>query len=281
MSADSSSPVLVNGVAEDRVSSLDRGLLYGDGLFETLAVINGAPVFWSRHMARLQSGCDRLGMPRVDADRLAEEVRVVLQDTDRCVLKLIVTRGPGGRGYRVPADPRPTRIVQRHPWPDHPADCQERGVRIRLCEQRLAANPRLAGIKHLNRLEQVLARREWDDADIREGIMADHHGNLIEGTMSNLFIVQDRQLVTPELGRCGVAGVMRSVVMAQAEELGLSVAVRNLTLTALQAANEVFLTNSLIGIWPVIRFDEHAWSRGPVTRELQERLMRPGGGEDA
>jgi len=280
MTADTSVPVLINGVPEDRISSLDRGLLYGDGLFETIAVAGGEPVFWSRHCARLQSGCERLGIPCVDANRLAEEARGLLRDVDRCVLKIIVTRGTGGRGYRVPANPQPTRIIQRHPWPEYPASCAGQGVRVRLCEQRLGSNPLLAGIKHLNRLEQVLARQEWDDPDIMEGLMADRQGNLIEGTMSNLLVVQDRMLVTPDLGHCGVAGIVRAVVMELAEELGLPVAVRDLAMTALREADEVFLTNSVIGIWPVVRLGEHAWPHGEVTRELQEKLAGLHQGDD-
>ncbi len=272
MTTDTTIPVLINGAAEDRISSLDRGLLYGDGLFETIAVADGRPVFWSRHMARLQAGSERLGIPCVDADRLAEEARGLLQGVERCILKIIVTRGTGGRGYRAPTDPQPTRIIQRHPWADYPASCTEQGVRVRLCEQRLGTDPLLAGVKHLNRLEQILARQEWTDPEIMEGLMADWQGNLVEGTMSNLFVVQGPVLATPDLGRCGVAGIVRGVVIELAEELGLSLAVRDLTLTALRAADEVFLTNSVIGIWPVIRLDDHSWRRGQVARQLQEGL---------
>jgi 4-amino-4-deoxychorismate lyase len=280
MTTNTTITVLVNGRAGDRLSSLDRGLLYGDGLFETIAVVGGRPRFWSRHMARLQTGCERLGIPCPDTDSLAGEAQGLLPDAERCVLKIIVTRGTGGRGYGPPADPQPTRIVQRHPWPDYPASCREQGVRVRLCEQRLVPNPPLAGIKHLNRLEQVLARQEWDGTDIREGLMADWQGNLVEGTMSNLFVVQDRQLVTPDLGRCGVAGIVRAVLMELAGELGLSVAVRDLGMTALREADEVFLTNSIIGIWPVTGLDEHTWPRGVVTRQLQERLAGLVEGDD-
>lgn len=280
MSADTDIPVLINGTGEDRISSLDRGLLYGDGLFETIAVAGGKPVFWSRHLARLRAGCERLGIPCIDADRLADEARGLLHGVDRCVIKIIVTRGTGGRGYRTPPQPKPTRIIQRHPWPDYAENLAEHGVCVRLCEQRLGTNPLLAGIKHLNRLEQVLARQEWTDPDIMEGLMADRNGNLVEGTMSNLFVVQDRTLATPDLGRCGIAGVIRGVVMELAEELALPVAVRDMNMTALREADEVFLTNSVIGIWPVVRLDAHAWTKGRVTRQLQERLADFHEGDD-
>jgi 4-amino-4-deoxychorismate lyase len=143
---------------------------------------------------------------------------------------------------------------------------------VRLCEARLGSNLQLAGIKHLNRLEQVLARQEWEEPDIREGLLLDEEGHVIEGTMSNLFAVKRGTLVTPDLTRCGVAGIMRTVVMEQAGHLGLDVSVKPLPLADVEQADELFLTNSLIGIWPVIGLENRTWSTGPVSRQLQKRL---------
>jgi 4-amino-4-deoxychorismate lyase len=143
---------------------------------------------------------------------------------------------------------------------------------VRLCTTRLGSNPQLAGIKHLNRLEQVLARQEWNDPDIREGLLLDAEGFMIEGTMSNLFTVTGKSLATPDLTGCGVAGIMRTVVLEQAASLGLDVTVKPLPLAAVQQADEVFLTNSLIGIWPMIELENRAWNPGPVTRQMQECL---------
>lgn len=142
----------------------------------------------------------------------------------------------------------------------------------RICLTRLGQNTALAGIKHLNRLEQVLARREWGDPDIREGLLLDAEGNVVEGTMSNLFAIQGSTLVTPDLTRCGVAGIMRTVVLEQAAGLGLGVSVQPLPLAEVEQADELFLTNSLIGVWPVIGLGNCTWVMGAVTRQLQERL---------
>lgn len=264
--------LLVDGEPTERISCLDRGLLYGDGVFETLAVEEGRPRFWRRHLARLHAGCACLGIPYPDENRLREEALRAIAGEGRGVLKIIVTRGRGGQGYGGAVETTPTRIIQVHPWPDYPDECRGEGVRVRLCRLRLSCNPALAGIKHLNRLEQVLARREWDDPGIREGLLLDGDEHLVEGTMSNLFLMKEGVLLTPELTRCGVAGILRTVVRELAASLRLPVEVRALRLSDLWGADEVFLTNSLIGIWPVVAVDRHPFRRGAVTRRLQELL---------
>jgi 4-amino-4-deoxychorismate lyase len=266
-------PTLINGVVVDRIDAGDRGLLYGDGLFETMAVRNGWVSSWPRHMARLLAGCERLGIPAVDPDQLSRESRELLAGIRQGVLKLIVTRGSGGRGYRIPEKILPRRILQLHPWPDFPATASDEGVAVRLCAIRLCHNPVLAGIKHLNRLEQVLARREWDNPQIGEGLLLDVAGCLVEGTMSNLFLVRDQVLLTPDLSCCGVAGIMRSIILECAEQLSLTAEIRALDIADLKAADEVFICNSLIGIWPVIAIDGRPYPKGAITSQIQQRMQ--------
>ena len=263
----------INGAAVDCVDTSDRGLLYGDGLFETMAVRNGRVSSWSRHMMRLLTGCERLGIPAVDTVQLAQEAGELLAGVRQAVLKVIVTRGSGGRGYRVPEKVMPRRILQLHPWPDFPLAAGEAGVAVRLCTIRLCHNPQLAGIKHLNRLEQVLARQEWDDPQIAEGLLLDVDGHLVEGTMSNLFLVRKRTLMTPDLRRCGVAGIMRSIVLEQAERLALTARIQPLATADLQAADEVFLCNSLLGIWPVSAIEGRPYRKGSITTRMQQLIQ--------
>jgi len=263
---------IINGKMTDCVAANDRGLLYGDGLFETVAVRKGKPEYWQQHLQRLQAGCSRLGIESVDELLLAEECRQLDDGIDRAVVKIIVTRGSGGRGYRVPARSASTRILQLHDWPDYPSACAQQGVAVRLCDIRLGHNPMLAGIKHLNRLEQVLARQEWDDSDIREGLLLDAAGNLVEGTMSNLFLVRDGVLLTPDLQRCGVAGIMRSQLLELAGQLSIGTEICQLGMADLHAAEEVFICNSLIGIWPVIAIDDRNYNKGAMTSRLQDVL---------
>ncbi|MEZ5540739.1 MAG: aminodeoxychorismate lyase [Pseudomonadota bacterium] len=265
--------VLVNGAAGDCLSTRDRGLLYGDGLFETMAVRDGIPRHWSRHLERLQLGCARLGIAPPAAALLREEAAVLCRDAARAVLKILVTRGTGGRGYRPDPAAVPTRILQLHPYPDWPADYAQQGVCVRICSERLARNPRLAGIKHLNRLEQVLARAEWDDPAIAEGLMQDARGNIVEGTMSNILMLRDEVLSTPDLTHCGVAGVTRALILELAAQAGIPVRIRDIPLAELDTADEVMLCNSLIGIWPVTRIAERCYPAGRIAPYLQALLQ--------
>jgi 4-amino-4-deoxychorismate lyase len=264
----------VNGAAGGQVAVTDRGLLYGDGVFETLAVRDGRPCFWARHMARLQSGCHRLAIAPVDEVQLRAEADELLRAAPAAalsVLKIIITRGTGTRGYRPEPCAEPTRIVQLHDWPETAPGAA--GIRATLCSLRLGNNSLLAGIKHLNRLEQVMARSEWDDPDIREGLLLDQDGRVIEGTMSNLFLVKDGLLSTPDLARCGVAGIMRDVVLELAEGQGIGTRVCDIGLDTLFQADELFVCNSLHGIWPIIAVNSNRYPRGAVTTGLQSRVQ--------
>lgn len=269
------------------LSALDRGLAYGDGLFETMAVVEGEPVLWDAHLARLTAGCARLGIPAPDPQQLAGEAARLCHGHPRAVLKLVYTRGSGGRGYAPPAPAAPVRILSVHPWPTVSGHAGREGVRVRVCQTRLARQPALAGMKHLNRLEQVLARQEWNDPDIAEGVMCDTHGQVIEGVMSNLFVVKDGQLWTPDLSECGVAGIMRAYLLARCSSRGVSATIAPMSLASLHDADEVLLCNSVIGIWPVRELlspaavphttpdqypaNDHriTWPVGPVTQSLR------------
>ena len=257
--------ILVNGVAGGSIAADDRGLSYGDGLFETVLFVDGRAPLWPRHMARLAEGCARLLLPAPDVNLLAREAALAGAGLARAVVRIALTRGPGPRGYAIPEAAPPTRIVAASVAPILPQDWYHSGIRVRSCALRLSEQPRLAGIKHLNRLEQVLARAEWDDADIVEGILCDVAGRVIGATAANLFAVIDGRLVTSELDRCGVAGVARAEVLAQRADCK----VRDVTMTDVMQADEVFLTNSVRGILPVTALDDRRWRAGEVTRALQ------------
>ena len=246
--------ILVDGVAQPQIDATDRGLHYGDGLFETLAVFDGQARCWEDHWRRLNEGCQRLGLQCPDKALLEREVAEVSGDADRKVVKILLTRGSGPRGYRTPENGATRRILAASDWPDYPQECAREGVRVRLCQTRLGHNPSLAGLKHCNRLEQVLARQEWQD-EAEEGLMLDTDGNVIEGTMSNVFLAYDGTLMTPDLSRCGVAGVTRQRIIDQAPEHGIPVEVAEITLQQVHDAQALFLCNTLIGLWPVRSFE--------------------------
>ncbi len=263
---------LINGEQQKHLAVTDRGLHYGDGLFETIAIRNAKPSFWHYHIERLTHGCGRLGIPVPDERLLAQEAATLCHGQARAILKIIITRGSGGRGYQAPESVKATRLLGLYPWPDYPDNNWSGGVALRYCSTPLACNPRLAGIKHLNRLEQVMARAEWHDSAIAEGLMCDLQGHVIEGTMSNLFLVNDGQLLTPKLEHCGVEGVMRRVILEQAGALGLTVSLCNIERETVDTAEEVFICNSVFGLWPVKTIGDVRYTPGPVSRCLAEQI---------
>ncbi|WAJ36359.1 aminodeoxychorismate lyase [Pseudomonas sp. GOM7] len=263
----------VNGAPGEQLSVRDRGLAYGDGLFETIAVRGGRIPLLARHVARLGEGCRRLSIP-LDLALMEGELQAFAGQLGTGVAKLILTRGEGQRGYAPPQPCQPLRILQAAPLPQYPAAHAEQGVRLFPCSTRLAEQPLLAGLKHLNRLEQVLARAEWQDAECAEGLMRDGSGRVIEGVYSNLFLVSAGTLVTAELSRCGVAGVMRAEIIEQAQVLGVPIELRDVAFDELLAADEVFLCNSLYGIWPVRALQAQHWPVGTLTRKLQAIVRR-------
>ena len=265
--------ILVNGKPAAVIDPLDRGLAYGDGLFRTIRVANGKPTLWDRHVAHLADGCKRLGIPMVDPGLLAAEGASLFADGGEGILKIIATRGVGGRGYRPPEAPAPTRVVARFPLPPAPALLPNGGVRVRLCSMRVAIQPATAGIKTLNRLDQVLARSEWSDADIFEGLMLDTEGFLVGGTMSNLFLVMGEKLYTPAIDRAGISGVMRATVLDAARSAEIEVNEARLSVSTLAQADEAFITNGVIGIVPIGDLIGHALPVGPITRRLQSASL--------
>lgn len=261
---------LLNGEYRDTIDIADRGFQYGDGVFETIEVLDGKPLFLDRHLNRLENACKKILIPAPDLALLAKESRQVSAYASHAVLKLIVTRGVGGRGYRQPQQISPTRLLTIHPYPEYQADFQTQGIAALFCQHRLAINPALAGIKHMNRLEQILARAEWQDDSLQEGLMLDNQDHVIEGTMSNLFLVKDGKLYTPSLAECGVAGIVRGLVMEMAERLNICLFEKPLDKNDLFQADEIFVTNSVIGIWPVVRLEKQIFSVGAITRSLQK-----------
>lgn len=264
--------VLINGLPTEHIRVFDRGLLYGDGVFRTMLVKAGHSLCWQRHYEKLRGDCAALGIECPSKEILAKEISKVIKKTPDCVLKVIITRGEGRRGYAIQQDMVPTRILMASPIPQHPPSHYSDGVKLHLCKTRLAIQPCLAGIKHLNRLENILARREWNDPEIAEGLMLDMEGNVIEGTMSNLFLLQGDTLFTPDLDGCGVAGVQRARIMEIAGRLGMMVKVEKLALARIYAADEIVLCNSVIGAWQVRELAEKIWPTGGLAMRLRDFL---------
>ena len=247
--------VLIDGVEADGIWLKERAFQFGDGLFETVAIIDGEPCLWDAHMARLRLGCLRLHLPFPDFSRLAEEGRRLCAGYSRAVLKIFWTAGRSERGYRRPVVLNPKRVLRRSEWlPSAPR------WSLRQCSHRLGENPALAGVKHLNRLDQVLARAEWVDANIDEGLTLGQDDRVVCGTMSNIFVQRDLTLLTPAVDMAGIAGVVRSLVLETGDAIGNPVQVGSVSLDDVRKADAVFLTNSLIGVVRARRFESYDYN---------------------
>ena len=266
--------ILVDGQPALGIDALDRGLHYGDGLFETIACRSGHARFLGLHLQRLDEGCARLGIRLADLPGLGAQIRALAATAPACIIKLIVTRGSAtARGYGAHGDEQARTVVLQYPWGAEDPAPWEQGVAVRTADGRLGENPALAGLKHLNRLEQVLIRGEWTDPAIQEALVFSSSGWLVSGTMSNVFLVRDDRIMTPAITTAGIRGVMRRVVMREAQRGGLRVIEAALDAATLASAEEIFLTNARIGIWPVRALDGRSVAVGPLTRRLQQRLL--------
>ena len=257
---------LVNGKVGE-LSILDRGLAYGDGVFETIRVANGEPQLFKEHLERLEAACRKLEINITREFIEREALDLCAQSPQDNVLKIIVTRGDG-RAYRYgePGEMNANRILitdYSEPWSP---SCYADGVRVRVCDYQLSDNAYLAGIKHLNRLDQVIARAEWRD-EYDEGLMLDARGYLIEGTMTNVLLRYGKTISTPTLKFAGVAGVMRAYALKLARARNLKTEEANITLERLLEADRMWICNSLIGICPVRSVSDYELAVEPYDKE--------------
>jgi len=261
---------LVNGEISTVVASTNRGLNYGDGLFETLSVFNGRPRRWQAHMDRLRAGCERLGLLMPPQAILLRELQTVSAGQAATVVKIVLTRAGSSRGYLPSENSVCDRIISAFEFPDGIVELGRVGVKTRICEIRLALQPALGGIKHLNRLENVLASAELRGTRASEGILLDYENHVISAIAANIFLVMEDRLLTPRLDRCGVRGVLRQQILLG---FGARCEQRRILVDMLQEADEIFICNSVKGIVPVTSINAQKFEIGPVTRELQTWLQ--------
>jgi len=263
---------LKNGQPINSIELCDRGFHYGDGLFETVAFKKGRLLLWKEHLSRLSLGCKKIGLPEIPEKKWIQDIKQLIINSENAVVKLMLTRGCGGRGYLNPQQIEPTRIVSVYPWPNYPDDKINKGVNVIFCKTPASVNSALAGLKHLNKLENVIARNEWNDVSISEGLMLDSNDNVIEGTMSNVFSISNGLIYTPILKHAGVNGVVREHVIEVAKRLGLTVQQVEIKKEKLLEMDELFLTNSLIGVWPIKKLADKDFKKGQMTQKIVESL---------
>jgi 4-amino-4-deoxychorismate lyase len=261
---------LINGSFNQAISPFDRGFAYGDGVFRTIKMQGGLPECWPQHYQKLVADCAAINIVCPSAELLMSDLsQLFLGDAENvdlhAVAKIIITRGEGNRGYTPPAITAPMRVVLKSPMPDYPQDRFTHGVTLTVCETRLAAQPLLAGVKTLNRLENVLARMEYSNPDIAEGIMLDAQGNVIECTAANIFARFSNTLITPSLTQCGIAGITRQRIIELANSLKLKTSIETFDLDKLLAADEVIICSSLYGAWQV---------KAVQVKNMQENMIQ-------
>ncbi len=267
----------INGQLMANLSTLNRGLAYGDGVFRTMRYTDGIVQHWPLHYQKLVADCQKLAIVCPTAELLMQDTKRLLQATHSeaqraSVLKIIITRGEGGRGYAPAPVSTPDRLLMRLPMPEYPAELFSQGIRLYLCQTRLASQPLLAGIKHLNRLENVLARAETHDPACFDGLLLDYADHVIEAVSGNVFIRINGQVITPSLNTCGVAGVMRQKVIDWYHTQGQPVAVTSISLHTLLSADAVVITNSLYGALQVVQLDQQYWPVDDWARQLRAVL---------
>ena len=257
---------LINGSFDATISPFDRGFAYGDGVFRTLVMRNGVPESWPQHYQKLVADCAAINIVCPSAELLMSDLQQLFlidaqSDKKSSVAKIIITRGEGNRGYTPPAITAPMRVVTKSPMPEYPETRFTDGVNLTVCETRLAAQPLLAGIKSLNRLENVLARMEWNehtfnDIAISDGILLDANDNVIECTAANIFARFSNTLITPSLTQCGIAGITRQRIIELAHTLSLKISIETFSLEKLLMADEVIICSSLYGAFQVQSIQE-------------------------
>lgn len=277
MSHQHQSPLIyINGIQVDQAWVLDRGLAFGDGVFETFR-FGQQPILLGFHLQRLYRGLEVLGIS-LELESFEEElssfIKAAMAIQAEGVIKIIVTRGNGGRGYACEDSLIPTQILSLHPLPKYPESNYKSGIPTAICEQKLASNPMLAGIKHLNRLEQVLARQEYASAQFPELLVRDYNNNIIEGVGSNLFAVKSNNLYTPDLSQCGIEGTLRRWLIDYSKSAGINVNILEIDAESLSEFDELFLCNSIFGIWPICSLGKLNWSVGPLTKKLQLEITK-------
>lgn len=244
--------MIIKGRQGESVPASDRALHYGDGCFTTARVTAAGEVaLLAAHLQRLQSDSQALSIPFSQWQTLEQDITETAKSNPDTVLKVLISRGSGGRGYGIEGADDPNWIVSIHPFPQHYADLRNQGIKVGISPVTLAEQPLLAGIKHLNRLEQVLSKialqkTTWDDA-----LICDNKGFLVEATAANLFWGENGQWFTPSLDKCGIEGVMRNHLLAVLRSRNSDVRIKSALPSTLSRCTDMFICNSLMGIVPV------------------------------
>jgi 4-amino-4-deoxychorismate lyase len=270
----------VNGKLSETISVKDRSFQYGDGAFTTMLTNSGQIQLWEYHRQRMDACLRALSIPKPDWLLVEAWLQQAVKHNPKAGLKLLVSRGVGGRGYGIEGATHPTIVISHFDYPEHYSQWQQSGIALGVSSVRLGINPRLAGHKHNNRLEQILIKREIEQESWQDAVVLDIDDNVIETSIANLFWCKSGKLFTPNLDKCGITGVMRKQVIQFAENRNIEVQTSEYSVAELVDAKEVFMTNSLLGIVPITQINLNInkspieFEIGAITRNFQEKLNR-------
>lgn len=260
--------IWVNGEKTDKVSVLDRGFSYGDGIFTTIKVANSHCELLPQHIERLQQGLIKLSIASIDFENLFEDLTAKSKNLQNGVLKVIITRGQGKRGYSSVGCDSPTIVISASSVAPSYQQWQQEGVELGVSTIALGINPLTAGIKHLNRLEQILVKQQIDDNKWTDAVVLDCQGHVIETSMANIFLCKDNIVYTPCLTSSGVKGLMRQQVINYLDDNNIDIIEDRFKFGAIINADEIFITNCLMGVVPITGVDTTAFSIGKITSML-------------
>ncbi|WP_076536267.1 aminodeoxychorismate lyase [Shewanella sp. UCD-KL21] len=265
--------VFVNGLPQQQINPLDRGLAYGDGAFATMRVLQGKVLFIDEHIERLQQACLRLGFALQNQLELINQLEQHGQIINQGCIKILISRGVGGRGYTAPDIVEQTSVISLHEIPAHYQQWQQQGISLSLAAVTLARQPLLAGMKHLNRLEQVLIKQDSLPQGCDDWLVLDTDGNVVESSMANVFIVEGQNVYTPAISHSGVSGVMRQQLIIALLQNNINVYAEPISLSRLKQADHVFISNSLLGIININNLDDNQYSSWPMSHNLIKQLQ--------
>ncbi|MCE2595250.1 aminodeoxychorismate lyase [Motilimonas cestriensis] len=264
--------MLINGEPNRQISPADRGLAYGDGFFTTAKVVRGKVEFWRDHVERLMLASKKFAIELPSLLTLFSEVQTAIAGVELGCLKILITRGEGGRGYSGAGCENPTRIISVTPWPAQYQLWQRSGIALAPCQYQLGLNPQLAGYKTLNRLDQVLIKQELESLDVDDVIVCDINGYVVESSAANVFWFEQGTLYTPDLSQAGVNGVMRKQVLRCAEQLEIPVNIVKFKLDQLAQVDSMFITNTLMGLVPIKQFQQRVLTDFSLVQRLQQEI---------
>lgn len=270
------SSMFVNGQPTTFISASDRGLVLGDGFFTTIHLKNGMPLFWDYHQTRLVQHAKKLGFPEPDTSSLKQQLVSLIPDgeTGSICGKIIITRGAGGRGYSPSGCLKPTSIVSLHPYPSQYVEWQKAGIDIGICDLRLGIQPMLAGLKTLNRLEQVLLKEELEQKNLAEALVLNATEHVVECVTANLFWRKNKQIFTPILDHSGVCGTMRMAILERLRSEKIQVHQVKADLSDVLSADELWISNALMGVVPVRAVNQQQFKESKSARWLQNEFEK-------